>query len=240
MRRKPNVRRHVRALALLLRFAVVRWIRPVVGNRVHGEHSPAADAYQKICVFLLSKQKVLERGLVMSEYLLYQEHISSKRTTALFATLTALSVLLLAWHLSRGSAGFLRGFLIFLVVFFLFSSLNYRMLHIQLTPQALKLRFGIFSWTVPLDNVAGVQHDALPWLMRNGGAGVHFMTIRGRYRVSFNVLEFPRVVVALRTKVGPVRDVSFTTRHPDQLIERLATPHEPAPLTSIVESVPQA
>jgi len=157
----------------------------------------------------------------MSENLLYDEQISSKRTTALFAMLSVISALLLAWQLSRGRAGFLGGLLIFLVVFFLFSTLNYRMIHIQLTPQALKLRFGIFSWTVPLDNVAACALDDLPWFMRNGGAGVHFMTIRGRYRVSFNVLEHPRVVIALREKVGPVRDVSFTTRDPEALLELL-------------------
>jgi len=166
----------------------------------------------------------------MSENLLYDEQISSKRTTALFAVLSVVSVILLIWQLSRGSAGFLRGLLIFLMVFFLFSTLNYRMLHIQLTPQALKLRFGIFSWTVPLDNVAACALDDLPWFMRNGGAGVHFMMIRERYRVSFNVLEHPRVVVALRKKVGPVVDVSFTTRSPQVVIERIedALPREDA------------
>jgi hypothetical protein len=35
----------------------------------------------------------------------------------------------------------------------------------------------------------------------------------------FNFLEYPRVVVALKEKQGPVRDVAFSTRHPDQVIE---------------------
>ncbi|MBN2556344.1 MAG: hypothetical protein JXA97_10440 [Anaerolineales bacterium] len=157
----------------------------------------------------------------MSENLLYDEQISSKRTTGLFAALSVVSILLLVWQLQSGGKGFLRGLLIFLVVFFLFSTLNYRTLRIHLAPQALKLRFGIFSWTVPMDNVAACRLDDLPWFMRNGGAGVHFMTIRGRYRVSFNVLEHPRVVIALREKVGPVRDVSFTTRDPEALLEQL-------------------
>jgi len=159
--------------------------------------------------------------MLMSESLLYEERIRSNRTTALFAALAVVFALLLAWQLLRGDAGFTRSLLIVVVVFFLFSTLNYRMLHILLTPEALKLRFGIFSWTVPLGNVAGIEHDSLPWLMRNGGAGVHFMMIRGRYRVSFNMLEFPRVVIALRERVGPVVDVSFTTCRPEEVIARL-------------------
>jgi hypothetical protein len=54
--------------------------------------------------------------------------------------------------------------------------------------------------------------------MRMGGAGIHFMMVRGRYRASFNFLEYPRVVIAFKKKVGPVRDISFTTRRPDDVI----------------------
>lgn len=51
-----------------------------------------------------------------------------------------------------------------------------------------------------------------------GGAGIHFMTIRARYRASFNFLEYPRVVVAFKKKVGLVRDISFSTRRPDEVL----------------------
>ncbi len=44
------------------------------------------------------------------------------------------------------------------------------------------------------------------------------MTIRRRYRASFNFLEYPRVVIAFKRKVGPVQDISFSTRRPDELL----------------------
>jgi hypothetical protein len=47
-----------------------------------------------------------------------------------------------------------------------------------------------------------------------GGAGIHFMVVGKRYRASFNFLEHPRVVIALKRKAGLVRDVSFSTRRP--------------------------
>jgi hypothetical protein len=54
--------------------------------------------------------------------------------------------------------------------------------------------------------------------MRLGGAGIHFMLINKRYRASFNFLEHSRVVIALKRKVGPVRDISFSTRQPDEVL----------------------
>lgn len=44
------------------------------------------------------------------------------------------------------------------------------------------------------------------------------MTVRGRYRASFNFLEHPRVAVQLKRKRGLVRDVSFSTRQPDEIV----------------------
>ena len=49
-----------------------------------------------------------------------------------------------------------------------------------------------------------------------GGAGIHFM------RVSFNFLEYPRLALVLRHPVGPVRELSFSTRRPDSLRQALA------------------
>ena len=56
-------------------------------------------------------------------------------------------------------------------------------------------------------------------LMRLGGAGIHFMFIEHCYRVSFNFLEHSRVVLALKRKAGPARDVSFSTQQPDRVIQ---------------------
>jgi len=55
-----------------------------------------------------------------------------------------------------------------------------------------------------LDNVEGCCLDDIPMLMRMGGAGIHFMLIRKRYRASFNFLEHPRVVIAFKKKEGLV------------------------------------
>jgi hypothetical protein len=95
---------------------------------------------------------------------------------------------------------------------------NFRTLIIRLNAESLTLTFGIFTWRVPLDNVETCGLDELPTLMRLGGAGIHFMFIRKRYRASFNFLEHPRVVIAFKRKVGLVRDISFSTRRPADVL----------------------
>jgi hypothetical protein len=149
--------------------------------------------------------------------LLYDESVTSTKTEALFVALTILFLVLLVWRVTAGS--FLLA-AVFLVLFgvFLFYSVNYRTLVIRLTAESLKLTFGIITWTVPLDNVEECRLDELPVLLRMGGAGIHLMSVRGRYRASFNFLEHPRVVIAFKRKVGPVRDISFSTRRPDAVL----------------------
>jgi Ca2+/Na+ antiporter len=157
-----------------------------------------------------------------SEDLIYQEKLSSNRTEALFLALAVLFLLLFAWRFQTSCAGVLSAIFLFFFVLFLFYSINYRTLIIDLTPERLKLKFGIFSWTVPLENIESCHLDDVS-LVRIGGAGIHFTFIRGRYRVMFNFLEYPRLVLRLKQKRGQVKDVVFSTRRPveiEQLIKQ--------------------
>jgi Ca2+/Na+ antiporter len=152
---------------------------------------------------------------------IYEERLSSTRTTALFLVLTILFLVLFIWRVS--SVAFETLAIVFLCfsVFFLFCSVNYRTLKIRITQEALKLTFGIFTWTVPIENIEDFQLDHLPTFLRLGGAGIHFFVAHRRYRVSFNFLEYPRVVVALKRRIGLVRDVSFSTRQPDDVLQSI-------------------
>ena len=155
----------------------------------------------------------------MNTHLIYSERLSSKRTELLFIALTLLFLLLFIWRVVAGSVDFLAGIFLFFFVCFLFYSFNFRTLVIRLTSESLKLSFGIFTWTIPLNSVGEIQpDDDLPLLMKYGGAGIHFMLVRKRYRVSFNFLEFPRVVIGLKRKAGLVSDISFSTYQPNEII----------------------
>lgn len=148
----------------------------------------------------------------------YSERISSNKTEALFLSLMILFLLLFIWRVNAGILDGLSAIFLFFLSLFFFYSVNFRTLIIRLTAESLKLTFGIFKWTVPIDNIENCCLDEIPLLMRMGGAGIHFMVIRKRYRASFNFLEYPRVVIAFKRKAGPVRDISFSTRYPDDVL----------------------
>jgi hypothetical protein len=156
--------------------------------------------------------------ILMDDKLLFNEKLTSNRTFVIFVVLTVFFSLLLVWRVSNGEIDGLAIAFAFFFVVFLFYSVNYRTLIIRLTPEFLKLSFGIFTWTVAINNIEACSLDEVPAFMRNGGAGIHFMFIRRRYRASFNFLEYPRVVITLKKKVGPVREISFSTCRPDDIL----------------------
>lgn len=151
----------------------------------------------------------------------FEERLSSPRTTALFAGLSLLFLALGGWRITaRGFDGWSITLLVLFGVF-LFYVFNYRTLVIRLTPEALRLTFGLFSWAIPRDTIAACRFDDSPPFLKFGGAGIHFLTVHGRYRASFNFLEYPRLVVELRAKRGPVSEVAFSTRRPEEILRIL-------------------
>ena len=156
----------------------------------------------------------------MSKENIYEESISSKKTENLFLGLIFIFFFLFMWRV--GVEGFQALPIVFLSlsVFFLLYVLNYRTLNIQISSDALTLRFGIFTWTESFDNIADcTPDDALPPILKYGGAGIHFYTFEKRYRASFNFLEYSRVVVKFREQKGLVKELSFSTRQPDEIIQ---------------------
>lgn len=157
----------------------------------------------------------------MTSTLHYQEELSSNKTELLFILLTIGFTALFLRQVEAGHFDWLTAVLFIFAVFFFFYAANYRTLRIQLTTSELSLSFGLFTWRVPLANIADCRLDSLPPLLQYGGAGIHFMTFNHRYRASFNFLEYPRIVIAFRTKQDLVQDLSFSTRHPDELLRLL-------------------
>lgn len=111
----------------------------------------------------------------MVEDILYKEKVTSNNTEAFFIILTLLFYLLLIWRVNAAGMDILAFTFFAIFVIFLFYSINYRTLIIQISRNVLILKSGIFSWKVPLENVAGYRLDDLPLLMKYGGAGIYFL-----------------------------------------------------------------
>jgi hypothetical protein len=160
------------------------------------------------------------RWKMKTQEVVYKERISSNKTLFLFVKLMLLFGALSARSLFITEK---RGWGIAfscISLFFLFYVFNYRVLVIQVDENALRLKFGLFTWRIPLSNIETSFLDKTS-LWRIGGAGIHFSPIGGRYRAMFNFLEYDRVVIALKEKKGLVRDVAFATTRPDEVMRLL-------------------
>lgn len=152
---------------------------------------------------------------------IYRERLSSIRTEALFVALSVIFFSLFILRYSKLSwDGLTITFFVFFV-FFLFYSINFKTLNISITHEFLHLTFGIFSWNVAIVDIETSYIDENS-ILRYGGAGIHFMWIKGKYRAFFNFLEYPRVVVTFKRKKGPVREIAFSTNKPEQVIKLLS------------------
>jgi hypothetical protein len=151
--------------------------------------------------------------------LLYSEELTSPRTTVFFAALVLFFSGLAAWRWRVAGAQPLVWFQVFLALFFLFYTINFRVLFITITSHFIRLKFGLFAWRTPLKDIERAYPDQLDIFHYYGGAGLHFMVVRGRYRASFNFLEHPRVALALRHSAGLVREISFSTRQPQEIVD---------------------
>lgn len=151
--------------------------------------------------------------------ILFHERVSSRRTLLLFVGLTLLFAGLSVWQSDIGHHGWGIIHLCF-SLFFLFYVFNYRVLVIQVSEDELTLKFGLFTWHIPLNNIETCFLDETS-LWRIGGAGIHFSPMGGRYRAMFNFLEYSRVVISLTEKKGMVRDIAFSTSRPDEVMRML-------------------
>jgi hypothetical protein len=151
----------------------------------------------------------------------YTEKITSSGTSLLFLFLSVLFFLLFGLSISSMGFRFFPGLFAFLGAFFALYVLNYRVLKITITASQLILKFGIISWKTSLDNIRECRLDDSPALIKFGGAGVHFAFVKGMYRIFFNFLEYPRVLVSFIKKQGPVQGLVFSTRQPGQILDIL-------------------
>lgn len=161
-------------------------------------------------------------ALVQGESLLYHERLNSTGTQGFFLVLTLVFFIPFILRVQAAVCGWLTFALGFFAAMFLFYTVNYRMLVIQVTAQELVLKFGLFTWREARENIQGCALDHLAAWQYYGGAGIHYLLVRGRYRVSFNFLQYPRVEVSLKKKKGLVECISFSTEHPEEIVKVLS------------------
>ena len=113
----------------------------------------------------------------------------------------------------------------FYLVMFIFMSAtafliaNFRVLVIRITGQSVTVAYGMIKRTIPWGDIEAGFPDDSRWL-GYGGWGARFARIEGRWRLVFNVIGAPGVVLRLRK--GRAREFMFSTKNPQQVLDIIA------------------
>ncbi|MEO0019935.1 MAG: hypothetical protein ABIK47_04750 [candidate division WOR-3 bacterium] len=150
---------------------------------------------------------------------LYQERIVSKWTLAI-ASITTLGFLFAFLYQNLG--GVMCGrpapnwFLLLLFFLFLALTINFSTLRIVITPAAVVVSYGVFRKRIPFHNIQEWQIDDAS-MFAYGGWGIRIARVGGNWRLVYNVIESPRLVLSL-TK-GKFREFVFSTKNPQRVME---------------------
>ena len=149
---------------------------------------------------------------------IYNERISAKFFASIFGflALLLLFILLRQYFIAPEVPDQLPIWLI--LIFSLIVStfaINFRYLSILITKESVSAGYGIFACEIPWDNIEGCYLDQTTAL-RYLGFGIRIAIVKGKWRLIYNVIAGPRVVLSLKT--GRFREFVFSTKNPDEIL----------------------
>ncbi len=151
----------------------------------------------------------------------YQETVFSKVTTSVLGAVTLALLSLWVYQVAVAPIGTdpaPNTFYLLLAVFFAAMTFNFRKLVIKISGEGIKVGFGVFKKSVPWKNIEDCYIDETS-AIRYGGWGVRFSRVKGNWRRVYNVFGGPRVVIRLKT--GFFRELAFSTRNPEKVVEKV-------------------
>jgi hypothetical protein len=102
-------------------------------------------------------------------------------------------------------------FLLFLII-----TINFSTLSIKMTSRSVVVGYGIFNRTIFWENIERCYSDEVSSI-RYGGWGIRIGRVKGKWRLVYNVIGGPRVVLAL--KRGRFNEFVFSTRNPEEVMK---------------------
>lgn len=145
--------------------------------------------------------------------------------TAVILLIALLMLVLFVIQLIAGSIGDPPTPSWFYLVMFIFMSAitflvaNFRVLVIRITGQSVTVSYGLIKRTIPWGDIeAGFRDESS--LLGYGGWGIRIARVEGRWRLAFNVIGAPGVVLRLRK--GRAREFMFSTKNSEQVLDIIA------------------
>jgi hypothetical protein len=150
---------------------------------------------------------------------IYEEKIFSKGITVVLAVATISILFVLLYQTIVGPISIPPApNWFFLVMFLLFLGLtvNFSNLNIKMTPRYITIRYGIHRHNIPWENIEDCYLDEASTI-RYGGWGIRIGKVKGKWRLVYNVIGGPRVVLSLNK--GKFKEFVFSTNNPQKVIE---------------------
>ena len=150
---------------------------------------------------------------------IYEEKIFSRWTTGILAAVTASLLFVLIYQILVEPIGtrpapnwfFLLMFLLFVGVM-----INFSRLSIRITTRSVNVGYGIFKHNIPWENAEDCYLDKASTI-RYGGWGIRISRVKGKWRLVYNVMGGPRVVLSL--KKDRFKEFVFSTKNPEEVME---------------------
>ncbi len=150
---------------------------------------------------------------------IYEEKIFSKWITIILAAFTVGFLFVLVYQIlvePIGTRPAPNWFNLLMSLLFLGLTINFSRLSIKMTPQSIVVGYGIFKHTIPWKDVEDSYLDEASTI-RYGGWGIRIGRFKGKWRLVYNVIGGPRVVLLL--KKGRFRELVFSTKKPEEVIK---------------------
>ncbi len=149
---------------------------------------------------------------------LYQEKLSSIWITLIFLIISLFFLFLILYQIFIGPLGnnpAPNWILAIIFLAFLFLSINFIKLVIQITPQFIILGYGIFKHKIAFENIEDIGKDK-SLLIKYGGWGIRFGRSQGERYMAYIIPGADNI--ALLMKKGRFRKFIFSTKNADELI----------------------
>jgi hypothetical protein len=155
----------------------------------------------------------------MQPDVVYEEKIFQKGLTAIFIVITLIFFALWIYQAFIGPVGTNPApNIIFLLMFlvFAFIAATFNTLAIEITSEFISVGYGIFRRQISWEKIEDCYPDDASAVIY-GGWGIRFGRFKGKWRLIYDTVGSPRVVLLLTE--GRFREFVFSTKNPHEVIE---------------------
>jgi hypothetical protein len=149
---------------------------------------------------------------------LYEETIFLWVFAAILSAFTSIFLFIVVYQILVGPLGDSPApnrLFAFMALLFLGITINFSRLSIKMTSRSAIVGYGICKRTIPWEDIERCYVDEASSI-RYGGWGIRIGRVKGKWRLVYNVIGAPRIVLSLKS--GWYKEFVFSTQNPDEVM----------------------